>query len=29
MDYRRGYSGRLATKVESVVEKLGKDLKTL
>jgi uncharacterized protein (TIGR00106 family) len=29
MDYRRGYSGRLATKVESVVDKLGKDLKTL
>ena len=29
MDFRRGYSGRLATKVESVEAKLGKDLKTL
>jgi len=29
IDYRRGYSGRLASKVESVVEKLGQDLKTL
>ena len=29
MDFRRGYSGRLATKVESVVDKLGKELKTL
>jgi uncharacterized protein (TIGR00106 family) len=29
MDYRRGYSGRLATKVESVEAKLGKNLKTL
>ncbi|MBI2480311.1 MAG: MTH1187 family thiamine-binding protein [Planctomycetia bacterium] len=29
LDYRRGYSGRLATKVESVVEKLGQDIKTL
>ncbi|MEO8497190.1 MAG: MTH1187 family thiamine-binding protein [Planctomycetota bacterium] len=29
MDYRRGYSGRLATKVESVEAKLGKNLKTI
>ncbi|MCA9121701.1 MAG: MTH1187 family thiamine-binding protein [Planctomycetales bacterium] len=29
MDYRRGHSGRLATKVESVVEKLDTQLKTL
>ena len=29
MDFRRGYSGRLATKVESVELKLGIDLKTL
>lgn len=29
MDYRRGYSGRLATKVESVEAKLDKNLKTL
>ena len=29
MDYRRGYSGRLVTKVESVEAKLGKRLKTL
>ena len=29
MDYRRGYSGRLATKVESVEAKLSKNLKKL
>lgn len=29
MDYRRGYSGRLASKVDSVEAKLGKNLKTL
>ncbi len=29
MDYRRGFSGRLATKVESVEAQLGKNLKTL
>jgi uncharacterized protein (TIGR00106 family) len=29
MDYRRGYSGRLATKVESVEAKLSKKLKKL
>lgn len=28
MDYRRGYSGRLESKVTSVEEKLGKNLKT-
>jgi uncharacterized protein (TIGR00106 family) len=28
LDYRRGYSGRLDTKVASVEEKLGKKLKT-
>jgi len=27
LDYRRGYSGRLATKVSSVEEKLGRTLK--
>jgi uncharacterized protein (TIGR00106 family) len=29
LDYRRGHSGRLATKVASVEEKLGRKLKTL
>ena len=28
LDYRKGYSGRLDTKVKSVQEKLGKSLKT-
>ena len=28
MDYRKGYRGRLETKVKSVEEKLGKKLKT-
>lgn len=29
LDYRRGYSGRLATKVASVEEKLARKLKTV
>jgi len=29
LDYRRGYSGRLQTKVTSVEEKLGRKLKTV
>ena len=29
LDYRRGHSGRLETKVTSVEEKLGKKLKTV
>jgi uncharacterized protein (TIGR00106 family) len=29
LDYRRGYSGRLETKVTSVEEKLGRKLKTI
>ena len=27
LDYRRGYSGRLESKVKSVEEKLGRELK--
>jgi uncharacterized protein (TIGR00106 family) len=29
LDFRKGHSGRLASKVESVEEKLGKKLKTV
>ena len=29
LDYRRGHSGRLETKVTSVEEKLGRKLKTV